>query len=356
MKAIVLPALVLSLIACLPASAQANPADDFVTATVRFDIPRKDLIPGIAAVRARCDVAASGEPLTVLANGSARSTLGVSEGPCSIILVLAGVDVALPLLNTTPLGMRSFYLPGVSTVTLGVVDLSIDLVTSVDSESRVEDGSGEVIPRNLSWIAWGAQRIRVHGADGFGSVVETTINTTFTYRMSLALSVYALSVRLYHMDLVEIGSSTGTPSLMTELSMDLRPHPLALDPADGIRHDRATVSWSGAIDADVDHLELWLTDGTSNVSLRLAPTAPAAEVLVRPSTSYRAWIVAVDRSGQGTPSNGLQFESASAPTGGNPSAVGPLTAAPLTWTLIALVGLAGVMGYAFGAFRNRKRD
>lgn len=355
MRTLVLPALALSLIACLPASAEANPADDFVTATVHFEVPQRDLIPGVAAVRASCDAAASGEPLAVLANGSARSTLAVSTGPCSIILVLAGVDVPLPLLNLTPLGTRSLYLPGIATATFGVVDLSVDLVASLTSDSVVDDGIGEVVPRTLSWAAWGAQRIRVHGADGFGSVVESALSTTFTYRMSLALSVYALSVRLYRVDLVEIGSSVGTPALRTDLVVDLRPHPLALHAAEGIRHDVATVSWSGASDADIDHLELWLVDGTSNVSMRLAPSSERADVVLRPSTEYRVWIVAVDGAAQATPSNGIAFQSSAAPVDRASPPVESLGGTGGMWSAIGLAIVAGVVGYALGIVRRKKQ-
>lgn len=334
----------------------ATPIPDLVYADIHFEVPQKDLIPNVAAMRASCNLNASGEPLTVLADGSVRSALAASSGPCTIVLVLGGVDVTLPVLNTTPIGRSSFYLPGISTLTLGIVDLSVDLVTSVNSSTRVETGFADVSPQEITWSSWGAQRIIVHGADGLGSVEQSALNTTFTYAMSLALTAYLLSIELYHMDLAEIGSFVGTPSLRTSLSVDLRPHALVLAPAEGIRHDQATLTWNGALDADVDHLELWLSDATHNVSVRVAATEVRTDVLLRPATHYRAWIVAVDSSGQGTESNGVEFDSAGAPEGTGSNSVGGLGSSAFAWTLVAIAILLGIVGYAGGFLRGRKSE
>lgn len=321
---------------------------------IRFEVPQKDIIPGVAAVRASCDVIASGEPLTVLANRSARSTLATSAGPCSITLILGGVDVPIPGLNGTPLGRNSFYIPGVSTLTLGIVDVSLDLVALLRSSSVVEDGPATVSPQEIEWMSWGAERIRIQADGGFGSVVESSLNTTFVYRMSLALTIYALGVPLYHVDLMEVGSAIGSPSVRTPLSVDLWPHPLVLHDAEEIGSDSATLSWSGAVDGDVDHLELWLVEDSRNVSIRLAPDATQTSVPLRPSTPYRAWIVSVDSADQETASNGVAFESAASTITG--PAVGPSGAESLAWALVAVAALLGVVGYAVGRLRGRKDE
>jgi hypothetical protein len=344
------------MVALAPVPASATPIPDFVYADIHFEVPQTDLIPNVAAVRASCDLNASGEPLTVLANGSVRSTLAASPGPCAIILVLGGVDVTLPVFNTTPIGRSSFYLPGISTITLGFVDLSVDLVTSMNSTSRVETDIADVAPQEIAWSSRGAERIVVHGEDALGGVETSLLNTTFTYRMSLSLTIYVLSIALYHMDLAEIGSFVGTPSLRTDLSVDLRPHALVLAAAESIGHDRATIVWSGFVDPDVDHLELWLSDGTHNVTVRLPSTAVRTDVLLRPATPYQAWIVAVDSSGQENPSNGIAFDSAAAPgeTGSTP--LGGLGSPAFAWSMIAVSILLGVIGYALGFLRGRKSE
>lgn len=338
-------------LAPLSPSAAGAPADDLVSADIHFAVTQTDLIAGVAAVRASCSVNASGEPLAVLANGTARSTIAVAPGPCSIVLVLFGVDVGLPVFNTTPLGRSSFFIPGVATVSLGLADLTVDLVTSLNSTTRVASGIADVDAPEMDWRSWGAQRFHVRGIDDVGSVVSGELNTTFTYSMSVALTVYALSIEVYHVDLAAIGSFVGAPSLLTDLSVDLRPHALSLDAPTEVTHDRAWFSWTGTVDADVDHLELRLTDATGEMSIRLAPSVRRAEAVLRPSTAYEARIVSVDAGGQAVPSNPVTFASAAAPASapleaqGNPA---------LTWTLVALAALAGVVGFAVGNLRRRR--
>lgn len=340
----------------MPTAQALTPVDDFVYTDIHFEIPQRDLIPNVAAVRASCNLNASGEPLKILANGSTRSTLAASAGPCTIVVVLFGVDVTLPVFNTTPIGRSSFYLPGISTVTLGIVDLSVDLVTSMNSTSAVDSGIAEVSPREIAWPTWGAQRIVVHGEDGLGSIEVSSLRTSFTYTMSLALTVYALSIEIYHLALADIGSFVGSPVLRTDLSVDLRPHGLALAAAGSVRHDRATLSWSGTVDEDVDHLELWLSDGAHNVSARLGVADTQTDVLLRSATSYQAWIVAVDRSGQATPSNGIAFESLSAlgETGSSP--LGGLSSPAFGGVMVVVAILVAIMGYTWGFARGRKRE
>jgi len=281
-----------------------------VTQDVHFEIPQTDLIPNVAAVRASCNVTASGEPLALRANETARTTIGAAPGPCSIVLVLFGLDVGLPLVNTTPLGRSSFFIPGIATATFGLVDVTLDLVTSLNSTTRVEDPRlATVDPTDVAWSAWGIALLDVQAADGFGSNATSALNTTFVYTMALAVSVFALSVEIFHADLTAIGSVIGTPSLRTDLSVDLRPHALVLGPLSEVRHDGATFAWAGSVDPDVDHLELFVTDGTRNASYRLGPAASTVSVPLVPSTHYTAWIVAVDGSGQATPSNVIVFVS-----------------------------------------------
>jgi len=327
-----------------------------VHADVGFEVPGTDLIPNVAAVRASCHLNASGEAIVLLANGTVRSTLAAAPGPCTIVLVLLGVDITLPIFNTTPLGRSSFYVPGIATLSFGIVDLTLDLVTSLNSTSRVAGGIAAVSPEVVVWSTWGAHRISVDATDGVGSIARSDLNTTFTYTMSIALTVYLLSIELFHRDLAAIGSFDGTPSLVTGLSVNLRPHALALETPSNVDADSASLSWSGTVDSDVDHLELRLTDATSNVTYRVPPTATHVDVLLRPSTHYEARIVSVDQAGQQTSSNAVEFESAAAPASPSPSPIEAQGNPVVTWTLVALGVLAAVVAYALGSLRRRKDD
>lgn len=353
-KAFVILGLLLSIASLSSASVFAESVGDLVHADVGFEVPGTELIPNVAAVRASCHLNASGEAIVLLANGTVRSTLAASPGPCTIVLVFLGVDVTLPVFNTTPLGRNSFYVPGIATLSFGVVDLTLDLVTSLNSTSRVAGGIAAVSPEVIAWSTWGAQRISVDAADGVGSIARSELNTTFTYTMSIALTVYLLSLELFHRDLAAIGSVDGAPSLVTDLAVNLRPHALALDTPSNVEADRASLSWSGTVDSDVDHLELQLTDATSNVTYRVPPTATHVDVLLQPSTHYEARIVSVDRSGQEASSNTVVFDSAAAPASPTPTPIEAQGNPVVTWTLVALAVLAAIVAYAVGFLRSRK--
>lgn len=355
-KALVILGFVVCLASGAPAFVSANPVSDFVHADVGFEVPGTELIQNVAAFRASCHLNGSGEAIVLLANGTVRSTLAASPGPCTIVLVLLGVDVTLPVFNTTPLGRSSFFVPGIATVSFGVVDLTLDLVTSLNSTSRVAGGIAAVSPDVIGWSTWGAQRISVDAMDGVGSIARSELNTTFTYAMSVALTVYLLSIELFHRDLAAIGSFDGTPSLVTDLAVDLRPHALALETPSNVDADGASLSWSGTVDSDVDHLELRLTDATSNVTYRVPPTATHVDVLLRPSTHYEARIVSVDRAGQEASSNAVAFVSPAAPASPTPTPIEAQGNPVVTWTLVALAVLAGVIGFLGGSLRRRKGD
>lgn len=345
----------IGLAALTPASAAANPIDDLVHADILFEVPGTELIPGVAAVRASCAINASGEPVRLLANGTVRSTIAVSTGPCAIVIVLFGAEVPLPVLNTTPLGRSSFYLPGIATVTLGLVDVTLDLVTSLNSTSRIDGGVASASPSEIVWSAWSATPVAVQGADGVGSVARSSFNTTFTYTMSLALTVYAVSVEVLHWDLATIGRFLGTPSLVTDLEVDLRPHALVLQAPTDVGHDRASLSWSGTVDSDIERIEVRLNDGTLVVTYRVPPTASSVEVVLRPSTHYEARVISIDRAGQEAASETMAFDSAAAPAT-SPTPVEAQANPAVTWTLVALAVLVPVVGFAAVFLRRRKDD
>lgn len=290
-------------------------ASDLIEVTVDFTIPGRDVIAGVASFRAQCDITASGEALNLLANESARTTVAAVPAACTMVLNLFGFDVTIPTISTTPLGRSSFVLPGLSLVTIGIVDVSIDLMTGMNSTTGVGSASvAAVTPTELAWVSWGVQRLVVQGSDGYGSVASSYLNTTFTYTIALGLTISALGATLFHTDLVDLGRYVGTPSLITPVSVDLIPHPLVLGTPTDVTYSGATLNWTGAVDPDVDHLELWITDGTLNPSYRIAdPHSVRLTLPLKADTTYRAWIVTVDRAGQSSSSAIVTFHTAVVP-------------------------------------------
>ncbi len=353
--------LVLVALLLLPMPASAT-LPDLVTQTVHFDVAGGDLIAGVAAFRASCDLVASGEPLALLDNETVRTTVAASPGPCAMILILFGQDVGIPTITTTPIGRNSYYVPGLSLPTLGLGDVSLDLQTTLNSTSAVSDPAVAAIePAASTWTAWGAQRLVVQGAHGYGSTKAASLETAFTYGVSLGLTIYVAGVAVYQAGLRDFGGYAGTPDLATTVSVDPLPHPLRLGPARDLTYQGASLNWTGTVDGDLDHLELWVTDGTANVSYRITDRVRSSmAVPLRAETTYRAWIVQVDRGGQGTASNVITFRTLAAPP---PTDTTPTTNPPpyteaqanviVVLTFAGIAVLAALVAYGFGKTRGK---
>ncbi len=334
---------------------------DLVTQTVHFDVQGGDLIAGVAAFRASCDAVASGEPLALLDNETVRTTVSAAPGNCSMILILFGRDVAIPTITTTPIGRSSYYIPGLSFVSIGIVDVSLDLQSSLNSTTRVVDAAaGSVAQEEVAWTSWGAQRLVVQGAHGYGDRVASNLETTFTYALSLGITIWIAGFQTYQAPLRDFGAYAGTPTLETPLSVDLLPHPLALGPARGVTHEGVSLNWTGTVDADMDHLELWVTDGTTNASYRITDRVVSSmDVVLRPSTTYRAWVVQVDAGGQRTSSNVVTFQTLAAPAPADTTPPTPPVYTEnqanlviiLTFLFIAVLG--SLVAYGFGRTRGK---
>ncbi len=328
---------------------------------VHFEIPGHDLIPGVAAFRASCNVNASGEPLSLRDNETVRTAISAAPGACSMILILFGFDVGIPTINTTPIGRSSYYIPGLSLGTLGIVDVSLDLQSSLNSTTHAADPAVASIDQEaVDWSTWGAQRLVIGGAHGYGSGASSTMVTTFTYALSLGITIWVAGFQAYQTSLADFGEYAGTPSLVTPVSVDLLPHRLTLGPARDVTYQGATLNWTGTVDSDVDHLELWVAGGGTNLSYRVADRVVSSmSVPLRASTDYRAWIVAEDASGQAvaSPVVGFRTLAVPAPTGTTPS---PPPVYTETQANIVVVGtfafvavLAALVAYGFGRTRGR---
>lgn len=344
----------------LPVRAAALPPE-LVTQTVHFDVQGGDLIAGVAAFRASCDAVASGEPLALRDNESIRTTVAASPGPCAMILILFGQDVAIPTITTTPIGRSSYYLPGLSFVSIGLVDVSLDLQSSLNSTSKIADAAVAAVAGETSdWTSWGAQRLVVQGAHGYGSSVASSLETTFAYHLSMGVTIWIAGIQAYQAGLRDFGSYEGTPALATPVSVDLLPHPRTLGPARDVTYQGAGLNWTGTVDADFDHLELWVTDGTTNVSYRITDRVTSAmAVPLRAATTYRAWVVSADKGGQETRSNVITFRTLAAPPPVDNTPTEPPTYTEAQANLVVVLTFSGIavlaalVAYGFGRTRGR---
>lgn len=352
--------LVLVVLLLVPRPAAAS-LPDLVPQTVHFDVQGGDLIPGLAAFNASCDANVSGETLSLSDNESVRTTVAASAGACSMILILFGLEVPIPTITTTPIGRSSFFLPGVSLPTLGLADVSLDLQTSLNSTTNVLDPAvAAVDPEEVDWTAWGAQRYTLQGAHGSGSGVASSLQTSFTYAVSLSLTILVAGIPVYQTGLRDFGAYLGTPALVTSLSVDLLPHALTIGPARDVTYRGASLNWTGVVDSDMDHLELWVEDGTTNVSYRITDrVASSLAVPLQAETTYHAGIIAVDQGGQATASNAITFRTLAIPPPEEPAPTLPPTYteaqanAIVVGTFACITLLAALVAYGFGRTRGR---
>ena len=121
-----------------------------MTQTVHFDVSGGDLVAGVAAFRASSGARVSGEPPAQRDNGTARTTVAAAPGDCATILILLGLDVAIPTITTTPIGRSSYSVPGVSRPTLGLTDVSLDLQLAMNSTSGAGDPAAAVDRENVT--------------------------------------------------------------------------------------------------------------------------------------------------------------------------------------------------------------
>jgi hypothetical protein len=303
-------------------------------------------------------VIASGEPISLRDNETVRTAIEAAPSACSMVLILFGVDVGIPTITTTPIGRSSFYISGLSILSLGIADVSLDLQTSLNSSSRAQNTDVATLQESeIAWGTWGAHRLVIQGAHGYGSNATSDLVTDFTYSLALGITVWVAGVQFYHTDLTDFGHYGGDHSLATSLVVDLLPHPLSLGPARSITYAGASLNWTGTVDADVGHLELWLADESTNVSYRIEdPHATALNVDLRATTTYTAWIVSVDGSGQETVSRSISFRTLAVP----PLASSPPPAYTESQANVVVVGtflfialLAAGVAYGFGRVRGR---
>lgn len=339
--------------ALLAVPAAASAETDLVTQPVRFAFVGQDVIPGVAAVSATCEVEASAENVTLLSGESDLVSVSVGPGPCALALIVFGVAVPVPILNTTPLGKQSYYLPGIPVLTYGLVDVSLDLVSSMNATSRADDpGAVAVAPLNHSWSTWGARRLVLEASAGYGSRRATEIVTAFNWSVSLALTIWAVGVPLYSIGLTHLGDYPGMPVLRTGVIVDLLPAPRQLLTPEDITSGGVTLRWTGIPEDDLDHLELWIDDGRAKVVWMIEdPQALFVRVDARPGSSYSAWVVAVDEAGQSSGSNVVVFQT---PAGSTDDGV-QLSAEPTPWTvLITTILAAAVAAFVVGWFFGRR--
>ncbi|HEX9339843.1 MAG TPA: hypothetical protein VF992_01545 [Thermoplasmata archaeon] len=204
----------LAVVALLAPSPLASASNELLQQSVSFGLPRTDADTWLA-LSATCGVIANYEHLSLTFEESVDTFVNMAPDSCEITAYVLGVAVPLPILNSTPLGRKSYKIPGVQTVTLGLVDLSVDLVTSLTA-NRNDTDPEFIAPSSLSWPAWGMNVFPV--TDRFDGEKEALLVYEPQLSFSLGASVFVLGVRIYGTDIVHLGDVVGTPSVAIPIS------------------------------------------------------------------------------------------------------------------------------------------
>lgn len=323
------------------------PAAEVTETGVSFGIPRRELVTGLD-VAVGCDVSASHGTLAVRDGGTAETFLAMAPGPCAITVYLFGAPIALPILNSTPIGRSSYMIPGVGGLTFGLADVSVDLVLRIGARLTGEVEGLVVAPAEASWTRWGATALAVASTMGrTGSTVREELPFNVTMNLSVGVGVHALGIRVLSRELASLGEVTGTPSVNVPVHIDLKPSAVQAT-AWGRAHTTIRVNWTPTADDDIASYRIVATSeyGPATVFLVDDPSALSTEIPALPAVDYRIDVSVVDRGGQVSEVSSVTVRTPAEPVGG--------PAPPQVEPLLGIVVLSGVLGFVLGLFVRRR--
>ncbi len=343
MKAIVACLLVVGFLVAGSLLPTARAAPAVRERVVFFGIARRPLVPGFVDFEAGCRVTASYPEVAIVDRASATVPVDVSPGGCDVAVYVLGARVAAPLPFRTPLGRTSYRVPGVSGITLGLADVSVDLSARLRGEFS---GDGVVLsasPGVLEWSEWGTAAATLSAHTGLrGSTLVATAPLRLSLSFGVGVSVYVLGVRVHSWE-ATAAVFDGTPRIEIPVSIDLAPSFPELTGAAADSAHALRVAWSECRDGDFAAYEVSVSGGEGpRVFLVRDRSRTSLTIDAAPSTDYAVQVTAVDGAGQRASSASMEVRTPEAPPHG-----------PGAYTSIALV-VAGSLAVAFGAVRARR--
>jgi hypothetical protein len=267
--------------------------------TVFFGVPRTQVVSGLD-IAMGCNVVASSEGLALLDGGTDETFLALSPGPCEITVYVIGIGLALPIANAAPIGRTAYLVPGVGGLTLGLADVSIDLLVSFDAALAGDVAWLAVTPSAASWSRWGATTLASAANTGAtGSTIHSVLPFNVTMNLSVGASVYALGIPLYSFALASLGNVGGTPALEIPVAIDLKPSAVTAS-AWGPTPATIRVNWTQNTDDDFAYVRIVVAPAGSTEIVFLVedPSAMSTEVPAFPAKDYAIEVSVVDRAGQ----------------------------------------------------------
>ncbi len=312
--------------------------------TVDFGVPRTQIVSGLD-FEAACQVAASAANIAVIDGQASNSFISVSPGACAITVYVLGIPISLPVLNETPLGRYSFYIPGVSGFTFGLADVSIDLVTGLFANYT---GSSPILssaPSGLTWSTWGASPVTIVAHSG-GEGDSLSLQAPYTLSMTFAVgvSVFVLGLAVWSVNLASLGSIAGTPAVPIPISVDLRPTRVAVTGGWAPSPYLLQVNWTPNTDADFARYRVSVQDAQSQYAYAVySQAASTLTIPASPGRTYNVTVEAIDQSGLISTSSMLTIPTPSAPppslaVGGSPAGEPNATQFAVALALMVVIG------------------
>lgn len=329
---------VLSLLVGMP-SIRAQPTAE---QPVDFRAPQTQIVDGLDLEFA-CRILAASESVTVLDAAKASSWISVAPGRCTLTVYILGVPVPVPILNLTPLGRLSISIPGVAGITLGLADVSIDLVAGLAANYTGTSMEITPNPKKMAWSHWGAKSVNISAdAGGEGNSLIVALPYTFWMNLAIGVSVTALGVPVppFPVNLADIGTFEGTPSVAVPVTVDLRPSRVATVDGWAPSPEAVQVNWTPIEDADFAFYRVRLDGGGSryvyvvDTKRDSTLTMPAVK-----GTDYTVSITVVDRAGQTSATRSVEIRTPGT------SAASPPVAGPNPLLLILAVLAAFAVGF-----------
>ena len=312
---------------------------------VLFGVPRRPLVPGVLDFEAGCRVTASYAEVAVADGSSAVAPLTVAPGGCDVAVYVFGARVGVPLPFQTPLGRTSYRIPGVSGITLGLADVSVDLSARLRGRFSGDGVLVSASPDAIEWSAWGTGSTTIAAHSGSrGSTLVTTAPWTLSLAFGVGVSVYVLGVRVFSWE-TTVAVLEGTPRVEIPVIVDLAPSPSELTSACAESPSALRVAWSESPDDDFAAYEVSVSEGGASRTLVFRDRSVTSSTIdAAPSTSYEVQVTVVDRAGQRAASASWTVTMPDAPQDHRGFVLTP----------IAVLLLAAVAG-AVGADRTRRR-
>lgn len=321
-------------------------AGEVLQQSVYFGVPRTQVVSNLD-FEAACRVSTTSQGIDILDGATGGSFIAAGPGPCAITVYVLGVPITLPLLNTTPLGRYPIHLPAVSGFTLGLGDVTIDLVTSLHARHTSTVGTLSVTPADLAWLRWGSESFAVTSHAGVeGNTQSLTAPFRLSMDFSIGVSVYVIGLRVFSFNLAPIGTIDGTPVVTVPVLVDLKPTHATVTGGWAPSPVKIQVNWTPNRDSDFAAYQVRVVDNESSyVFLVDSQSSGSLTVPASPNRMYSVTVTVADQAGQMSGSN-----IASVRTPPLPPPPSTRTAAPggVDWSLTALgIALAFAAGFAF---------